>query len=223
MEQHVELPAITRELELGHSVEPTLGRGGQIGSRVTVGISDVLRVDDTVARQLQLDTSWALVSLSLRVSFRPSQGEWFERVLVSVLLQPIDTASKERPFARQLAPKRLSSEAYSVENGITLGVKAAPPGMELKAEASESVRKQISEPYVIAAGEGESDPEWRYQRTETMSLEGSYDMAMVVQRKRDVPAEAFISLTGTVVSGRQRTDVVWLVDDSFARVSLQVP
>ena len=65
MEQHVELPAITRELELGHSVEPTLGRGGQIESRVTVGISDVLRVDDTVARQLQLDTSWALVSLSL--------------------------------------------------------------------------------------------------------------------------------------------------------------
>ena len=156
------------------------------------------------------------------VSFRPSQGEWFERVLVSVLLQPTDPTSEERPFARQLAPKRLSSDAYSVENGITLGVKAAPPGMELKAEASESVRKQISEPYVVAAGEGEPDPEWRYQRTETMALEGSYEMAMVVQRKRDVPAEAFLSLAGTVVSGRQRTDVVWLVDDSFARVPLQV-
>ena len=135
MEQHVEVPAITRELEAGHTVEPTLGRGGQIESRVTVGISDVLGVDDTVARQLQLDTSWVLVSLSLRVSFRPGQGEWFERVLVSVLLQPTDPASRELPVARQLAPKRLSSDAYSVENGITLGVKAAPPGMELKSRS----------------------------------------------------------------------------------------
>jgi hypothetical protein len=80
----------------------------------------------------------------------------------------------------------------------------------------------LRQPYVIAAGEGESDPEWRYQRTETMVLEGAHEMAMIVQSPTDLASEVFISVAGTVARAGHRTDVTWEVDDAVARVPLIV-
>ncbi len=87
---------------------------------------------------------------------------------------------------------------------------------------SESVKKEMRPPYVVAAGEGESELEWRYQRTETVALEGVYEMAMIAQIDKDTKAEAFISLAGSVVARGQRTDVVWEIEDTLARVPLRL-
>ena len=220
MEIRIDMPPVTREAEATPQLAPTLGRGAEIESRVTVGVSDVVAVEPGLLEQAQADLDSQFLRVSMRVSLRPAPEEEFERVVFAVLLQPRDHAASPRPIARALAPSRLSSGVYTVQSGLTLGIRAGAPGVQVSAETSESRRVEIRPPYVVSAGDGESDPEWRYRKTETVDLEGSYEMSMVVQVRRDMPAEAFISLAGTVVKGRQRTDVTWQVDDDVARVSL---
>jgi hypothetical protein len=217
---NLNMPPIAFEAEAAAAVTPTLGRGGVVESRVTVGISHVTDVeaDEIVGLPLAART---LLRLSMRVSFRPARDEYFDQVLFSVLLRAREPSMQPGPVAFALAPSRLTSGPYTLRSGLTLGVHARAPGVELKADSEETLEKEVRQPYVVAAGEGESDPEWRYQRTETMTLEGSHEMCMLVDVEPGVGAEAFLSLAGSVVSGRQRVDVGWEIEDRIARIPLR--
>jgi hypothetical protein len=81
---------------------------------------------------------------------------------------------------------------------------------------------EVQRPYVYAAGQGESDPEWRYERTETMDLVGSHELALIVEAHRSVPAFAEISVSATVRAGLHSTDVDWQPQPGIARVELPV-
>lgn len=198
---------------------PVLGRSREVASRVTVGISDVCVPDLPEGSRRPHDGS-ELLALTMRVSFRPAPDELLERVLFSVLMQNRGEEDEQVPVAFALEPQRLVSGAYTTRSGVTFGARAGTSTVGLSAEASQSEEMEIRQPFVVAAGEGESDPEWRYRRTKTMELDGAHEMAMLVKLDPDIEAEAFISLSGAVMVNRTSVDIVWQLDDTIARVPL---
>ena len=164
-----------------------------------------------------------LLAMTMRVSFRPAPHEQFERVLFSVLLQNSDPEDERVPVAFALEPQQLVSGAYTTRRSVTFGARAGTSTVGLSADASRSTEMEIQQPFVVAAGEGESDPEWRYRTTKTLELEGAHEMAMLVELDPDTAAEAIISLSGTVIVERTSVDAVWGLDDPIARVPLVAP
>jgi hypothetical protein len=228
MAVRIAMPAIALEADATPSVSQTLGFGRAVQSRLTVGRSDALIVDadhviadEALAEHLKRQADeCVLVRLSLRMSFRPAADERFDRALFTVTLKTDDPGTEDQPFARVLAPDRLTSGTYTLARGVVLGLHAGVPGAELSAESSSTKTTELQPPYVYAAGVGESDPEWRYERTETMQLLGSHEMALIAEVRRGVAAHADIAADASVAAGRHRTEVAWTPQEGIGRVSL---
>lgn len=138
-----------------------------------------------------------------------------------VTLRALDDEAEE-PFARVLVPARLSTGPCTISRGLTIGIHAGALGVTADAERSSNKTVELEQPYVYAAGQGESDPEWRYERTATMELLGSHEMALVAEARRNVPAFAEISASATVRSGMHSTEVNWTPRGDIGRVDLPV-
>lgn len=230
MSAQLTMPEIAVEDEATPSISQTLGFGRKVESRLSVGRSDALPVvpdevteDEAIARFLRERASEiVLIRLSLRMSFRPAPGERFDRALFSVTLQAEDEDAEEGPFARLLVPDRLTSGPFTVSRGITLGIHAGVLGAGIDAQGSSSTTAELQRPYVYAAGAGESDPEWRYERTETMELVGSHEMALIAEARRGTPAFAEVSASATVRAGLHTTEVSWAPQATIRHVVLPV-
>jgi hypothetical protein len=230
--QHLTLPPIAHEDEAAPSPSMTLGYAGPVNSRLSIGRSDVVITDpgeilddELLAKQLAEQAGTiALARVTLRVNFRPADGEQFTAALFAVDLRAEGEDPSSRPFARELAPDRLSAGSFTAQSGVTLGLQAGAAGAGLKAEKSSSGSAEVEEPYVVAAGLGEHDPEWRYRPTKTMlQLSGSYEMGLIVQVSRAARAEALLSASATVQIGRHRTEVEWTPEPELARIDLNPP
>jgi hypothetical protein len=227
--QKLTLPPIVHEDQAQPSAAVTLGYAGPVNSRLSIGRSDVLMVkpteileDELLAKHLaeQAQTT-ALARLTLRVNFRPADGEQFTRALVAVVLRTPDAPADSQPFARAIVPERLAGGRFTAQRGVTLGLQAGVAGTALKAETSSSGSAELEEPYVVSAGLGEHDPEWRYQQTRTMpELSGSYEMGLIVEMRRHTAAEAVVSATAAVRVGRHQTNVEWAPAPGLARIAL---
>ena len=153
----IDMPQIRTEAEALPSSVPILGRSRDVASRVTVGISDVC-IPDLPEDSRRPDHRSELLAMTMRVSFRPAPHELLERLLFSVLLQNRGEDDERVPVAFALEPQRLVSGAYTTRRGVTFGARAGISTLGLSAEASQSVEMEIRQPFVVAAGEGESDP-----------------------------------------------------------------
>ena len=225
----ITMPPVVDEQEAEAVPVRILGRALQeVRSTVTVGRSDVLpisadEIEDPLVRAYlaALPPSTALARVTLRVSFRPRGDEEFERLLFSVTLTATVADPSEQPIARLLVPRRLFSGPYTVQKGIALGVKAGVPGIELDAHGDWATATEQRPCYVVARGEAESDPEWSYERTPTMTLDGSHEMGLVSQYQRGVAAEIRLQVEGTVRLGRHRRDLEWIPPAHVARFPLE--
>lgn len=212
------------------AADATLGFGGSVESRVSVGRSDVIVVrpsdvlaDQEVAAHLEtLADQFAFARLALQMSLRPRANERFTHAFFSVVLEAPDVTVETRPFARDLAPDRLTAGRFTIEEGIRFGVRAGMHGAaEASAEASSSAKAELQLYYVVAEGVGESDPAWRYKTTDTMpELEGSYQMGLIAQIPRGVASQAQISLEATVRRSGRSTNVRWAAEERIARMEL---
>jgi hypothetical protein len=226
MTAEMRLPAITIEADADALPTATLGASREVRSKVSVGRSDVLVVNPSDAiEDPELATFLSareqevlLVRIGFRMSFRPAPEERFERALFSVEMYATDGLAP--PFARILLPDRLATGPFTLNRSLRVGVRAGVPGLELTAEGVTSAASEKQLSYVVAAGVGESDPEWRYSQTPTTTLEGSHEMAMVAEVRRGASAQATISVHATVTSGRRRTDIEWKPSPEVARITL---
>ena len=195
-----------------------------VSSRLSVGRSDAVVLphdvidDDALTARLALQNQSLLVRVSFRMSFRPTPGELFERALFAVELVAQD--AQVQPFARALRPERLAAGPYKITSSTKLGFRTSVPGLELNAERSTAAAHDTQPAYVVAAGVGESDPEWRYIRTDSMMLEGSHEMSLVAEIPRSGDTYAVISAEATVAFGRRRTDIAWELPRDIERVRL---
>jgi hypothetical protein len=220
------MPPVEVEAEASPIPIATLGHGGAVQSRLSVGRSDAIEVkagdvlaDPLLAAHLREKPEVALLRLTFRISFRPAPDERFERALFAVVLSGEEGASAP-PFARLLAPQRLAAGPFSVQHQRGGALQLGVSGAGLHVEGSTTKSAEVADYYVIAAGLGESDPEWRYARTEMMELVGSHEMAMVVELPREGGGLARVSLSATVRAGRRVTDLNWDMTGEVSHVPL---
>ncbi len=219
---------IRYESEALPSSVPTLGAPQHVGSRLTVGRSDVDEVtpaevaDDPALAALlrRLDPGSALMRLTLRLSFRPASDEMFEGALLTVALVADDAPVENQPTALLLVPDRLASGPFTVQRGLTVSAGTDGLPVHLEAQWSQSKALELAPAYVVAAGLGETDPEWRYARTETMALEGSHEMILLVDARRQTRSRAALSLGGTVRRGHHSIEVQWEAEATLASIEL---
>jgi hypothetical protein len=230
-EGEIRMPPVVHQWDGALVPEEKLGILGKAESRLTVGHSDALPAtaadalnDKQLAAYLDgIADRVAIIRLTFHLSFRPVSGERFEGALFSVVLDAPDASPADQPFARQMAPKTLESGPYKIQGGVGFSFHGEVPVIPTNVDihAGRSTSADIQRCYVIAEGEGESDPGWRYQRTKTMDLEGTHEMGLLVQLNRGVTAEARLSLAGTVHAGIRTQRVAWEPDKSIGSIVLE--
>lgn len=224
----IAMPTISEEAEAEAVPVRTLGLGSTaIRSTITIGRSDVLPIgpddieDDALRAYLSsLEGLSVLTRITLRLSFRPRGDEVFERALFTVALSATDATAAEQPIARLLAPQRLVSGPYTIRKGLTLGVSPGVPGAQLNLHGDWARETEVQPCFVIGRGEGESDAEWDYQRTATMRLDGSHEMALVAESRHNSSPEVQLRVEGTVRSGLRHCDAEWPAPSHIASFSL---
>ena len=229
---HIQLPDISVEEAATPSAEPTLGFGASFESRVSVGRSDVLpvTVDDVVAdpqlaAHLKNTTSRSLVRITLRMSLRPADGERFTRALFTVRLFAESAPLEAQPIARLLVPERLTAGRITAQDGISLALKGGVPGTaDANVNVSSQTTSELKRYYVYSLGDGEPDPAWRYQTTESMpALEGAFTMGLVAEVATAFRAEAQLDVTATVRRLLRSTDIPWGPADGIKRFPIFTP
>jgi hypothetical protein len=229
---HIDLPEIRFEDVATPSTEPVLGFGGPVESRVSVGRSDVVPVtpDDVVtdpqlATYLKNMTSRSLVRMTLRMSLRPATGERFTRAMFSVRLFADEGPPEAQPIARLLVPERLTAGSITQQSGMTLALSGGVPGAaDANVGVSSQTTSELQRYYVYSQGDGESDPEWRYQVTESMpALEGSFTMGLIAEVTNAFDTNAQLDVTGTVRRRLRSTDISWTPVDGIERFPIFAP
>jgi hypothetical protein len=228
----IELPDITSEEAATPSAEPALGFGASPESRVSVGRSDVLAVtaDDVVAdpqlaAHLRDTTSRALVRITFRMSLWPADGERFTGALFTVRLLSEDAPPEAQPIARLFVPERLTAGRITAQDGISLALTGGVPGTaNANVSASSQTTSELERYYVYSLGDGEADPAWRYQTTQSMpALEGAYTMGLVAEVASDFSAEAQLDVRATVRRLLRSTEIRWTPTDNVQRFPIFSP
>jgi hypothetical protein len=226
----VPMPAVSHGADVELTAQETLGWGGPVQSRLVLGRSDVVPMvaagaveDQPLAAYLKsIAQEFSLVRLTLRLTLQPALGESIEEALFSLSLAAPQADAADQPFVRALAPERLESGPCRVDRGIKLGFKAGVPGLPVEVEAgwSNATAAEKRSFYLVAYGLGTTLVEWRFKRTPTVELDGSYEVGAIVQLKRHVAAEAGLSIGGEVRAHHRRRQLEGVVGEGFSPVAL---
>jgi hypothetical protein len=185
--------------------EPTdrAGDGGSVlANRVSIGVPILLPFgggpaadDPQVAEYLRLNEErYRTQLLAVPCSFT-SGPEPLVGAVLTVALTSDDGPDAEQPVARCLTPRKQSRKASSRPISLELGLSASP-----------SVRGMIGAPqqeaeetyFLLAHGEGTSDPGWLFRRTKGIDFDDVYHHSMLVTLPWQAPARARLALSASV-------------------------
>lgn len=197
----LDLPAVQPELTTYPLVtERTFGKADQIETRVSVGTAEPYPItadrvtgDPDLAAALTRSNRHDYYGVYLVCSFLEAAPETIEQATFSVVLSYAAPAGGDAPVAWSLWPRKLATnpvhQAKSVEGSI--GVQLVGVNLELKGGVEEDA--DVEQCYLVAAGEREPDPEWRFRRMAKTqpSLDGSHHLWLLarVDKGREAVAE----------------------------------
>jgi hypothetical protein len=185
--------------------EPTLGGPHlQVQTRVSIGTAEPYPIttsrvtnDPELASALERSQRHDYYGVYLVCSFLEAASETVEHATFSVALSYADPAEHDQPIAWSLWPLKLTTKpVHQTRNAkARIGIKV---GADLGLEGGYEEEVDVEQCYVVAAGEREPDPEWRFRRTATATLDGSHDLWLVAQVGRGREAVAAYGLAATV-------------------------
>jgi hypothetical protein len=198
----LDLPAMEPELTTYPLVtEELLSKDNPIKTRVSMGTAepyaitaDSVTADPELAAALTRSDPHDYYGVYLVCSFLEAAQEVVEQATFSVVLSYADPAAGDPPIAWSLWPRRRATkpihQAKSMGGsiGVSLGVNLA-----LTAKVDEDA--EVEQCYLVAAGEREPDPEWRFRRTSKTRLDGVHDLWLIarVEKGRQGIAEYGVS------------------------------
>jgi hypothetical protein len=182
-------------------------RGGphlEVQTRVSIGAADPYPIttsrvtnDPELAFALEHSERHDFYGVYFVCTFLEAASETVEDAMFSVALSYADPAEHDQPIARSLWPRKLTTKPIHLEKAAKgrIGIKV---GADLGFEGGIEERVDVEQCYVVAAGEREPDPEWRFRRTATATLDGAHDLWLVAQVGRGREAVAVYGLAATV-------------------------
>jgi hypothetical protein len=150
-----------------------------------IGVSEVSDDPDLVAFVEQSTSTFFLVSLVC--GFAAGEHDRIESARVGVDLE----SEGDEAIAWSLSPVRLVHPVKPVSLQAGVAVKLGP---FLSIHGDWAAPDEVDKCFVYAVGEREPDPEWRYKRTASESLNGLQHMAMVVEAAPQTVARGSISV-----------------------------
>jgi hypothetical protein len=126
------------------------------------------------------------------ISFHPS-SQLLESVVVSLSLSHREGPQVPAPIAWSLSPVKVTTPGTVVDKvGLTakLGVASY--------EASQTSEASKEDAFLVAVGERESDPEWRFTGTRKRPLVGVHGLSTVVQAPAGVQVFADLLVAATI-------------------------
>lgn len=138
-----------------------------------IGSADVSDDPELVAFVQQKTSTFYLVLLTC--GFAAGQHDTIDAATVRVELE----SDGEDAIAWSLSPLKLAHKVPAAKIGAGVDIKFGPMLSIHGNWAAPEVEHERC--FVYAVGELEPDPEWRYQRTESESLNGSHNMALVIE------------------------------------------
>jgi hypothetical protein len=138
--------------------------------------------------------SYQYYHILLAASFRPKEGEPFERVWVQVNLAP---EAQGEAVAWSMFPRKETTEidvTRTVGRNAKLGLEWASGGV------SSETRKEFKEEeaFLIAYNELCPDPVWEFAKTEHMPIRGINHLHLVVRKTPGAAVTGNVSVTATV-------------------------
>jgi hypothetical protein len=176
----------------------------QVETRVSIGTAEPYPItanrvtdDPELATALSHSNRHDYYAIYLVCSFLEAVPEVVEQATFSVALSYADPGSDNQPIAWSLWPRKLVTKPAHQTKSVkgTIGIKL---GIDLGLEGSYSEEADEGQCYVVAAGEREPDPEWRFRRTAKVSLDGAHDLWLVAQVERGREAVAVYGVNATV-------------------------
>src|SRR6266487_835973 len=183
---------------------PRLELGGRtseekIAGLISLGRPIVMPVKSNAVRDKQLSAFLAGEEESSRfdlvhvvLSFHPS-NELLENVVVSLSLSHRGSPHIPAPIAWSLSPTKVTTSTSKVDRvGLTarLGI--------VSYQAGQTSQTSAEEPFLVAVGERESDPEWRFTGTRRRPLVGVQALSTIVQAPVYVRVCADLLVAATV-------------------------
>lgn len=176
----------------------------QVQSRVSIGTAEPYPIttsqvtnDPELTAALEHSERYDYYGLYLVCTFLEAASEAVEHATFSVALSYAHPAEDDQPIAWSLWPRKLITKPVH-QTKFAKGRIGIKVGADLGLEGGYSEEVDVEQCYVVAAGEREPDPEWRFRRTATTTLDGVHDLWLVAQVARDREAVAIYGLAATV-------------------------
>ncbi len=205
------------------AAERTLG-GPQyeLETRVSIGTAEPYPItanrvtdDPDLAVTLNRYDRHKYYGICLVCSFLGAAPEVVEHATFSVTLSYADPGADDKPIAWSLWPRKLVTKPVHQTKSFkgSIGIKV---GIDLRLEGGHSEEADEDQCYVVAAGEREPDPEWRFRRTaKVAALDGVHDLWLVAQVERG--REAAVVYGVNAVVRRPKFGI------SYTRLDIPVP
>jgi hypothetical protein len=154
-------------------------------------------VDTETAAFIRGDDSSAYYLVRLVLSFYPSDKAPIIAADIGLLLSHEGPATTEAPTAWSMTPSEVRTtlpESTSVKITANLGF----PKGEIRSPVT-----SVEEPFLLALGEGQSNPEWRFRATSAHEeIVGTHRLSVIVRAPGDFRCRGAVVIAATVLKRR---------------------
>jgi len=194
-----------------------------LGTPVVVALDANNATDEDLIRVLERrpkNVRYHLVHLAC--SFRPPHGQEFANAWLEVKLLRSDGAASDPPIAWSMRPRNVrDTEKVTTTTKLDANLKLLD--LKVGAGISEKTEGTISEVYVEALNEQQSDPTWEFSRTSKTTIRGSHRLQLVVQSPRSVASRGELKLRASVA---RKKYLLWTYTTDVpgaAHIAFQLP
>ncbi|MGY4991903.1 hypothetical protein [Streptomyces nigrescens] len=187
-------------------LEPRLELGGRTAEERVAGLISLGRpivqplesdvVEDRQLKQFMegIGASNRFAAVHIVISFH-GEGRSLEGVVVALSLSHEGAPEIPAPIAWSLSPLKVA-KATSIVGRIGLTAKLGIVSYEMS-RASES---SVDEPFLIAVGERESDPEWHFVGSKRNPIAGVHTLSAIIQASAKIRVHAGLLVAATIRS-----------------------
>ncbi len=164
------------------------------GPDITPLTQDALRNDPELCKYV-VRSEYDYYLLAMTLSLAPAPNVEIRNSVLAISLG----GERGQAIAWSMSPLKSEGPPVSSKTGGSIDVSLGPM---VKIAGEHGTEKAVTDCYLYALGELESDPEWRLQRTSTAALSGLHELTMVVRCTTGDRVAGQVQVSASLVGSR---------------------
>jgi len=164
----------------------------EMGQVISIPLDISLAGDDSILKHfLQTEAEcFRFHLLRFSCGFLPKEGEAFDRARLEISLRREDDVQTDAPIAWSMQPRRLSAQ---VENTKEVQIGSKLEILDLGVKVGRKTTQDES--FLEAFGEQSPRPFWEFKQTSMVTLQGSFQLHLIVRSPRIASTRGEVSLS----------------------------